>query len=178
MMGLDTPETCRGWRNIPSYMLCIKLIFLYRIISRCTFNKTLKKTKSACTWSVYFTSRTRLWEEEYTFLTHFAISSSERLRFTDYIRTTNWPYLLMCDAWMRPIKYNHVLLSKQPHFRHKIYEPYLTLRVQEFKLLPFSRQNSKRVSRSLLLCNLSYIRDISVAHNLAFLRTATEPAGC
>ena len=102
----------------------------------------------------------------------------ERLRFTDYIWTTNWPYLLMCDAWMRPIKYNHVLLSKQPQFRHMIYEPYLTSRVQEFKLLPFSRQKSKRASRSLLLCNLSYIHDISVAHNLAFLRTATEPAGC
>jgi hypothetical protein len=113
---------------------------------------------------VYFTSQTRVWEEKCLFPTHFAISSSERLQFTDYIWTTSRPYLLMCNAWMRPIKYNHVLLSKQPQFRHKIYEPYLTSRVQEFKLLPFSRQNSKRASRSLLLCNLSYIRDISLTY--------------
>jgi len=39
MMGLDTLETCRGWRNILSYNLCIKLVFLYTIISRCTVKK-------------------------------------------------------------------------------------------------------------------------------------------
>ena len=41
-MSLDKPETCRGWRNILSYKLRIKLVFLYTIISRCTVNETLK----------------------------------------------------------------------------------------------------------------------------------------
>jgi len=172
MMGLDSPKQEEDDEIYQVISCALSWFFFTRLYQEAGQKKT------ACGWSVYFTSQTRIWEEEYTFPTHFAISSSERLRFSDYIWTTNWPYLLMCDAWMRPIKYNHVLLSKQPQFRHKIYEPYLTSRVQEFKLLPFSRQNSKRASRSLLLCNLSYIRDISVAHNLAFLRTATEPAGC
>jgi hypothetical protein len=34
------PETCTGWRNILSYKLCIKLVFLYTIISKCTVNRT------------------------------------------------------------------------------------------------------------------------------------------
>jgi hypothetical protein len=41
MMGLDKTETCSSWRNILSYMLCIKLFFLYTNISRCRVNRTL-----------------------------------------------------------------------------------------------------------------------------------------
>ena len=42
MMGLDKPETYRGWRNTKN-KLCIKLFFLYTILSICTVNKTQKR---------------------------------------------------------------------------------------------------------------------------------------
>ena len=40
MIGLDTTETCTGLTKYTKNQLCIKLVFLYTIISRRTVNKT------------------------------------------------------------------------------------------------------------------------------------------
>jgi hypothetical protein len=45
MMGLDTPETCRGWRSILR-ISCASSWFLFTCNSGCTFNKTKKKILS------------------------------------------------------------------------------------------------------------------------------------